>query len=286
MKRFDDTVDRAREDPFTALQAFETFRAVTDEKPWTSPNEQRCKGYAFEAMGHLGVLEAVPYLDSFVAADFEERGDYQTFGAVRFAFYDTLLAQISTQEEKVRFFQDSLEEEVGYAASWAANRVCNTGLLVVLPAVRHHLIEGNSSGGEEDARFCEARMRALEQDPDRVSAVAAILQIPEEPADTKLMQWALWELMAMKLPRANEQLERFEREVLALPETSPQYRTLIGLADEIWAYFGFPGDRRYYPNGKERTMRVVWPHASREDLGVSAERYSPGRLGEGETGVW
>jgi hypothetical protein len=118
-------------------------------------------------------------------------------------------------------------------ANWAAEELCNRGVLTSYAVVEQLLYDRNRKAAPENARFCEQRMRAVMSNPDRTTAIGSVLRVTDGLADKRLMQWAISELTSMKSEQAEQVMERFEQEVLALPDDSPQKRELMPYADAV-----------------------------------------------------
>jgi hypothetical protein len=107
----------------------------------------------------------------------------------------------------------------------------------MLPSL--HVIQGflnefeEPQRAQEQAHFCELRMRAIASSPDRVTGLSSVLQVSDRLPDHNLIRWAIQSLSAMDDPRALEALANYERAVLELPTASRRRAPLMEYADEI-----------------------------------------------------
>jgi hypothetical protein len=141
---------------------------------------------------------------------------------------------------KARFLEDIIVSKDhdrfvrSHVVLWASEQLCNSGMLPSLHVVQGFLNEFEEPGrAQEQAQFCELRMRAIASDPDRVTALSSLVQVTDRLPDHNLIRWAIQSLSAMDDPRALEALANYERVVLELPTASPQRAPLMEYADEI-----------------------------------------------------
>jgi len=74
--------------------------------------------------------------------------------------------------------------------------------------------------------FCEGRMGVVSRNPDQLKALGSFLSVSGGFTDLDLIGWAISKLEAMKSPRADAELERYAKEIDALPEDSTLKREL------------------------------------------------------------
>ncbi len=203
---------------------------------YTSPGG---RAEAFRAIGKLGTPEALAYLEGLSAADFALGETTDLWSAARIAIYTAQLDAIPSWPEKARFLEDLVVSEHldpfvrSRVMTWASEQLCDNGVLTSLAVVQGMLYEWAGSRAQEQAHFCELRMRAIASSPDRVTGLGSVLQVTDRLPDHKLIRWAIRSLSAMDDPRALEALTGYERAVLELPATSPLRAPLMDYANEI-----------------------------------------------------
>lgn len=257
--RFAIVLQRIEEDPSLSQEALAVLRTVAEGHAEAVPSETAAKlglgpeelqyapyrsnefrAVAYRAIGDLGTTAAVAYLEAVRAEDFEAEQDRrQLWSAAQIALQGARLSQIPDRQGKAQFLETTIRDfrDVpgnGILADWAAEELCDKGMLSSY-SIAESLILDRYSGttGRETARFCELRMRTLAGNPDRIEALGSVLQVTRGLADGQLTQWAISELTEMKSSRADEIMDRFEQQILALPADSPQRRELMPYADAV-----------------------------------------------------
>lgn len=194
---------------------------------------------AFRAIGLLGTPEALAYLDGLSAADFELAETSDLWSAARIALYQSQLDAIPSWPAKAIFLEDLVVSEQldsfvrSRVMTWASEQLCENGILTSLSVVQGMLYKWAGSRAQEQAQFCEDRMRAVAANPDRIAALADLLQVSQRPPNYKLIRWAVYSLSSIDDPRALDALTDYERAVLELPAVSPLRASLMDLANEI-----------------------------------------------------
>lgn len=249
-ERYEQILNEVRQEPSLSRSALDLLRAVAESRGEDVASDaavrfgfdagefkdrkykfMSSRGPALWAIGELGTPEAVAYLESLQQADFDPRDEFELWATVQRTLLDLTLDQIPSEAEKARYLEGVIRE--GTTAFWAAARLCETGMLSSFPVVDQYLRTRNPQRGAENAQFCEARMGTLASNPDRITALSSVLQVTNGLADEKLTMWAIRSLTAMESPRADEIMERYEQQVLDLPDGSPQKRELMPYADAV-----------------------------------------------------
>jgi hypothetical protein len=137
------------------------------------------------------------------------------------------LNRIPDEPAKVGFLED-ITHEKSAAAWWAVNELCERGSYRSLAFIREHIRRAYSlpEDAKQQSEFCEARIRVVSRNPDRIKALGSFLSVSEGVTDTDLVGWAIRKLQAMKSARADAELKRYAKEIDDLPEDSPLKRTL------------------------------------------------------------
>jgi hypothetical protein len=211
-----------------------------------SPLTFRAEGvraHAYRKIGETGLPEALRYLSAVKIADVGMDNSQQVWPAARIALHVALLNNISDSDAKLEFLRKAATEKNpgfadGQVQNWARNELCDRGDLASLPMIRETLRRLSSGArGEENVRYCEVRMQVLSRSPDRVQALASVLQLGTQPPDTLLMSWAIGQLEALRSPAADRELARFGEEIARLPKDSPlrlrMYVTDLNIRDVL-----------------------------------------------------
>jgi hypothetical protein len=184
--------------------------------------------------------EALRYLSDIKVVDIGKDDSQQVWPAARIALHVALLNNISDREAQLTSLQKSLtERDAGFAdgavQNWARNELCDRGDLASLPTIREWLNRAyaGSPTGQEEIRYCEARMQVVSRGSDRVQALASVLRLDDQPPDTVLMSWAISQLAALHSPAANRELARFGAEIGRLPKDSTARQRLFTTEEHI-----------------------------------------------------
>jgi hypothetical protein len=199
--------------------------------------------HAMRCIGKVGGEQAVDFLENLTLVDLgPDEGNqvwHQVWPAARIALHEARMNQIADHQGRIEFLESILSEQHdaisnSQLAHWAVEELCNGGIPPSLPAVAKSIRGRDSSErGEQDIRYCEARMRVVMSDPDQVAALGSVLRVSNRPIDGRVIQWALNQLTAMRSARADEMLERYAAEIRNLPENSAQRQELRSYEGQI-----------------------------------------------------
>jgi hypothetical protein len=180
------------------------------------------------------------FLESLKASDLAADTTGMVWPAAQIALRDARLRQIPDAGLQVRFLEDSLtgmRDGRGPLADWAVNELCDRGSVGSTPVVIQSIrSRGNGLRDEEELEFCVARIRVVAGNPDPVKALAPILDVQSDSGDAqrglsdprrRLAGWAIDKLNSMQSASADAELDRFARQIEALPE-GPRKAGLAG----------------------------------------------------------
>ncbi len=117
-------------------------------------------------------------------------------------------------------------------------QLCDCGVATALPEIQRLMRRGEESERtEEDIRFCEARMRRVQTDPDRAKALGSVLRVDGTTENSRLISWAINQLDSIRTPEADAELDKFAAQLAKLPPEHPlrqfafegEIRTLRGM---------------------------------------------------------
>ena len=121
-------------------------------------------------------------------------------------------------QSQVEFIEKTLTSQLpdgrGSIAWWAIDELCDRGILTSMANI-HYSLKRNLSDkrAEQELRFCEARIRVVNRDPDRAKALGSVLTTDTNPDDERLVRWAIEQLAAMHSPAADAELKRFSADL-------------------------------------------------------------------------
>ncbi len=206
------------------------------QKEFGEPEVRAC---ALRRIGESGLPRAVDFLTQFKRSDAGADTSQQVWPAARIALRIALLNRIVDPYAKIEFLEKEATEPddaISNSAvqSWAVNQLCDRGavgsLSVIQRSIRNRL---NGQEDEDEIRFCEARIDVLSRNPDRIKALATVLNVHNNVPNDRLIRWAIQQLDSLHAPAADAELDRFANEIGRLPEDSPARKRLAGFREEI-----------------------------------------------------
>jgi hypothetical protein len=207
---------------------------IFETEGFKDPTARAC---ALRSIGRTALDEAVDFLTKLVPGDLGPDPSQTVWPAAQIALRDARFRRITDPYMKIEFLEGILtgmRDGRGPVAAWAVDELCDRGarrsLPVIYKSIRSRL---NGQRDEEEIEFCEARIRVVMSNPDRVKALASVLTVGDESANTRLVGWAVNELNSMQTPAADAELDRFAREIGRLPEGSPAKANLGIYGQEI-----------------------------------------------------
>jgi hypothetical protein len=182
--------------------------------------------HALRSIGRAGTAEAVAFLTKLKPSDLGPDPSHQVWPAAQIALREALLNSIADSQGKTDFLEKAIREPPQDAMArvkvmlWAMRELCDSGALMSLPVIQSGLHKLYSATAGEEIQFCEARIRVIRSDPDRVKALGSTLEVHRAAEDSRLTWWAINKLAAMKSPNADAELDRFADVITKLPEGS------------------------------------------------------------------
>jgi hypothetical protein len=226
-------IAEGRADEMDPLAASKIGLGLSDiQNPYLKKPEVRA--YAFYRIGETHLPEALDYLARLKRADFEPDDSGLLWTAVCIGLDTARLNSLPDPQAKIAFLENSLQPSGGILAWWAANELCDRGSQKSLPLIRDSIKRGSSGQrGEDEIRYCEARIQVFSRDPDKVKALVSVLRINEPLEDTNLQLWAIRQLVALHLPEADQALDRYRTMIGKLPQRSAERQRLYVAGETI-----------------------------------------------------
>ncbi len=194
---------------------------------------------AFRAIGKTALPEAVDFLSKLKRADIGPDGSLEMWRAAQIALQDALLRRITDRQLRIQFLESNLQNRNGAisrgaTAIWAVSELCDSGALISIPLIQRS-IRAHWTGqyGEEEIRFCEARIQVVSRNPNRIKALASARRVESTPDDDKIQRWAIYQLANEGDATADAELRRFAAELGSVPGNSPQRLRLAFLRQLI-----------------------------------------------------
>jgi hypothetical protein len=192
---------------------------------------------ALRKIGETGLAEAVDFLRDLKRADVGTDITQEIWVASRVALRDALLRRIEDPQLQIEFLENTLmEPEMSRAATghWAVDQLCDRGslgsLVVIQEAIRKRR---NGQRDDDEIAFCEARIRVLYGKPDRVKALASVLNLDKAGENPRLTSWTIEQLALMHLREAHAELDRFANEIAKMPVASPGRERFLRFREDI-----------------------------------------------------
>jgi len=185
------------------------------------------RAHALLDIGEIDDPEALSYLQALKRDGLPEDHTNQVWPAAQVALHHALMSRITSEQGKIRFLEDTLLERHdafsdGAVVYWAINQLCDRGSQGSVALVQEAIFKRDSTDrGAERVAFCKARVDLLSRNPDRTVALASVLELASGFRDAELLHWAIDQLASIKSSRANGELERYAKQIDALPDDSP-----------------------------------------------------------------
>ena len=203
-------------------------------KDFEEPTVRAC---ALRKIGETGLPEAEEFLASLKQADIGTDSGQQIWPAAQVALRDARLRRTDPQS-RIGFLESVLTEphdavSNGAVRLWAVGELCDRGSLVSLSVIQKSIRNfWTGQRGEDEIRFCEARIHVIRRNPDRVKALGSALALDDGVDDTRLRLWAIYQLDEMHSSEADAELDRFANDISKLPKQSPM-RQRVSLLEGV-----------------------------------------------------
>jgi hypothetical protein len=193
--------------------------------------EPTVRACALRKIGETGLPEAEEFLANLKQADIGTDSGQQIWPAAQVALRDARLRRVDPQS-RISFLESVLMEPHDAVSNsaiglWAVQELCDRGSLVSLSGIQKSIRNfWTGQRGEDEIRFCEARIQVIRRNPDRAKALGSALALDDGVDDTRLRLWAIYQLDAMHSSEADAELGRFANDIRNLPMQSPARQRL------------------------------------------------------------
>jgi hypothetical protein len=189
---------------------------------------------ALDKLGRSGLEIAAYFVSGLTKENLGPDDTGQVWPAAQVALQRCLFARITDSQSKIDFLEATAKRFYGNVGFWATEELCNRGVQSSLPVIRNSIQRRNPSpDSDAEIAFCEARMELLSKAANRVQALSSALHVDRVNSDPKLSRWAAYQLVELSSSEADRELDRFGREVAALPAGSGERANCAMLWEEI-----------------------------------------------------
>jgi hypothetical protein len=198
---------------------------------------------ALHSLGRTGLPGAADFLRNFNLSDAAGDKSNRLWPAAQIALREALLSGIADAQLRSEFLENVLKEPHDARSNssvthWAVDELCDYGDSVALPQVRRSIRNrGNGQRDEDEIAFCEARMQIVARDSDRARALGSVfgsvVSLEGSAEGRRLIEWAMWQLAAIKSASATAELEQVATQLSALQKSSPGDQELSELVENI-----------------------------------------------------
>jgi len=137
------------------------------------------------------------------------------------------MSRIADPQAKIEFLRNTLTSKTAATPRWwVVEELCNRGAAVALPDIRASIKKRLSgSDAQSEIEFCEARVQVLGRDPDRARALGSVfgsvVSLENTLEGQKLLHWAMQQLIPMRSPDADAELDRIADRLDVLAKGAP-----------------------------------------------------------------
>ena len=189
---------------------------------------------ALQIIGKMHNAQAIEFLANLQRSDvIQESGD-ELWTSAQNALSYARLSNIEDPRLKIEFLEGLVTPRTP-SSFWAVNRLCDSGAVASLDVAKAYLkLAWSGEYGEEQSRFCEARMQVIFGNPDRAKALGSVLKIGVRSTELdKLRDWAIVQLLEMDNPTADLELSRFRMEIRKRPKNDSNHGYFSSLDGDI-----------------------------------------------------
>jgi len=197
------------------------------------------RSHAFRRIGESGLPGTLDFLEAVDPSGWGQDETQQVWPDVQVALREAKLMRIPDPSDRVQFLENTVTERHdpisnSLVISWAVDQLCDSSSRSSLPVIERSIRRWNPTGrGEEDIRFCYARMDVVTRHTDRAKALGSVLSVATSAYDQRLTHWALRALAAMRSPDADAEMDRFAVEIEKLPDGSSQKQQLLEFSQSV-----------------------------------------------------
>ena len=191
---------------------------------YSDPTVRAC---ALRSLGKTGLPGAAEFLTNFKRTDAGDDSSQEIWSAAQIALCEALMSRIADPQAKIEFLRNTLTSKTAATPRWwVVEELCNRGAAVALPDIRASIKKRLSgSDAQSEIEFCEARVQVLGRDPDRARALGSVfgsvVSLENTLEGQKLLHWAMQQLIPMRSPDADAELDRIADRLDVLAKGAP-----------------------------------------------------------------
>ena len=226
-------------------------RGQIHQGPFTSPSVRVC---TFHYIGEIGSPTAREFLASLKKSDLGPDTTGMIWPAAQYALANSQLNTIADSQSKIEFLERLVIDRAP-ASYWAANQLCDRGALESGFVTRKYFTSlWRDQYGEEQAQFCECRMRVVASNHNRVMALGgSVLRVENVVDSDRVTLWAINQLANLFSPVADAELRRFSNELRTMTKGQRAPQGLAFLAEDIDRYLQHNENKRRAQNTRAVT---------------------------------
>lgn len=185
---------------------------------WTTYRQLPIRTYAIQKLAETGTEDALVYLSSLNEDEFAPNAGERTQLelAVEVGQRTIQLLRAPDQAGKVQLLEKAAVEPGFAGQTWAVDQLCEMGSVISFPVIQQSIrarYYGDEVRGDGELQFCQQRMAVIESNPDRVKALSSVLSSNLDIQNTRLVSWAVSQLLKIGSPDAVDALQSFSTRV-------------------------------------------------------------------------
>ncbi len=201
--------------------------------------DDEVRAHAIYKIAEIESPEAFSYLEALKPKARGATASGLADAAIGLAYRQAVYLREKDPQRRIELLESALGEKSIPAANsaihaWAEAQLCNAGQMTSLPVIQKSMLYWNpGEHGQAEFQYCEARMRIVWRDPDRVKALSSVLTMSSSQEDRRLIEWAVAQLDKIDSPATDLILDQYAAAIDRLPERSPVHDNLFGVVDQI-----------------------------------------------------
>lgn len=202
-------------------------------------SDSSIRAYAFRKIGETSWSEAENFLANLKLNDIGLDPSQQIWPSAQIALNYARLKKIQDTQSQIEFLKGTLTEphdaiSNSAVTTWAVTQLCDRGAHTAFPEIQMSIRSRmERQDGDDEIRFCEARIQVVFRHPDRAKALGSVLRVADVTEDDRLVGWAISQLADMRSSTADAELNRFAMEIGQVPKDSPRNQRLSRFKSEI-----------------------------------------------------
>lgn len=192
---------------------------------WLTYKQLGVRLHAIQKLSETDAPEAMSYLSNLKEEEFApnigERTQLEL--AVQIALRSMQLSRVADRQQKVQFLEQLALDHGFPGQYWAVNELCDMGSLISYPVILQSMRNRNPDDQRrvsEEIGFCRQRIDVIRSNPDRVIALASVLNVNTEQQNGPVVRWAVAQLIKAGSSDAVAALDNFSKAIETVPSRS------------------------------------------------------------------